>query len=114
MEKMYRGSKAELRPPSPAFTSQKRRHNRSAARTGDVGGQKLTAAQRRWLERGLSRPTGKLPLFHDDGREVSARTIESCIREGWAEPWLSNPIRPNWQVCKLTTAGRAALERGVD
>ena len=111
---MDRASKAELRPPSPAVTSQIRRQNRSADRTGQVGGHKLTAAQRRWLERGMSQPTGKLPLFHDDGREVSARTIESCIRGGWAEPWLSNPIRPNWQVCKLTAAGRAALERGVD
>ena len=68
-----------------------------------------TAAQRRYLERGLEEPGGKLPLFDADGQEVDARTIRACLRAGWAEPWFSNPLKPDWLVCKLTAAGRDAL-----
>ncbi|WP_417677408.1 hypothetical protein [Roseibium sp.] len=68
-----------------------------------------TSAQKRWLSKGLNQPGGKLPLFDDAGREVPARTIRACIAAGWAEPWFSNPIKPDWLVCKLTTSGAAAL-----
>lgn len=68
-----------------------------------------TPAQRRWLTRGLDEPGGKLPLFDDAGQAISPQTIRSCVREGWAEPWIHNPIKPDWLVCKLTDAGRAAL-----
>jgi hypothetical protein len=69
-------------------------------------------AQRRYLERGLSEAGGKLPLFDRDGREVPKKTIEACIGHGWAEPWFSNPIKPDWLVCKLTADGYRVL--GVD
>lgn len=69
-----------------------------------------TAAQRRYLERGLGQPGGKLPLFDDNGVEIDARTVRACIRAGWAEPWFHNPLKPDWLVCKLTDAGRAAVE----
>jgi hypothetical protein len=65
--------------------------------------------QRRYLERGLSEAGGKLPLFDRDGREVSKKTIEACIAHGWAEPWFSNPIKPDWLVCKLTPDGYRVL-----
>jgi hypothetical protein len=68
-----------------------------------------TDPQRRYLERGLSEAGGKLPLFDRDGREVPRKTIEACIAHGWAEPWFANPIKPDWVVCKLTTAGYRAL-----
>ena len=68
-----------------------------------------TSAQKRWLSKGLDQPGGKLPLFDDAGREVPARTIRSCIAAGWAEPWFSNPIKPDWLVCKLTELGVEAL-----
>jgi hypothetical protein len=68
-----------------------------------------TDAQRRYLERGLAEPGGKLPLFDRDGREVPRKTIEACIAHGWAEPWLRNPIKPDWLVCKLTPAGYRVL-----
>ena len=71
---------------------------------------KPSAAQRRYLEKGADQPGGKLPLFDDRGREFKRRTIEACIENGWAEPWFSNPLKPNWLVCKLTEAGRRALE----
>ncbi|MEQ9643097.1 MAG: hypothetical protein RIM84_23955 [Alphaproteobacteria bacterium] len=69
-------------------------------------------AQRRYLERGLDEPGGKLPLFDEHGLEVDARTIRACLRAGWAEPWFHNPMKPDWLVCKLTDAGRDALSDG--
>ena len=71
-------------------------------------------AQRRYLERGLSEPGGKLPLFDRDGREIPHKTVEACIAHGWAEPWFSNPIKPDWLVCKLTSAGYRALGHDGD
>lgn len=68
-----------------------------------------TEPQRRYLERGLTQPGGKLPLFFADGRAVPARTVEACLANGWAEPWVSNPIKPEWLVCRLTAKGRAVL-----
>ncbi len=66
-------------------------------------------AQRRYLERGLAEPGGKLPLFDANGREIGAATVRACVREGWAEPWFANPTKPEWLVCKLTRRGRIAL-----
>ena len=68
-----------------------------------------TDAQRRYLERGLAEAGGKLPLFDRDGQEVPKKTIAACIAHGWAEPWLRNPIKPDWLVCKLTPAGYRVL-----
>lgn len=67
-----------------------------------------TGAQRAWLRRGLDQPGGKLPLFDGEGQQVCERTVRACIDKGWAEPWFSNPLKPNWIVCKLTDAGRSA------
>jgi len=72
---------------------------------------KPTAQQRRWLSRGLDQPGGKLPLFDENGQQVSERTVRSCIEKGWAKPWFANPIKPDWLVCKLTDSGRAVLSR---
>jgi hypothetical protein len=73
--------------------------------------QRPTEPQRRYLERGLSQPGGKLPLFDADGREVAPRTVQACVANGWAEPWLNNPIKPDWLVCRLTAKGYAVLGR---
>ena len=67
---------------------------------------KPSVAQRKWLARGLGQPGGKLPLFDRSGQKISGRTVKSCVEQGWAEPWFDNPIKPDWQVCKLTEAGR--------
>lgn len=69
-----------------------------------------TPAQRTWLRRGLAQPGGKLPLFDEDGQQVCERTVRACIDKGWAEPWFSNPLKPDWIVCKLTAAGRDAVD----
>lgn len=68
-----------------------------------------TPAQRTWLARGLDQAGGKLPLFDHDGRRIDPRTIQSCIQQGWAEPWFSNPLKPDWLVCRLTPTGRDAV-----
>ncbi|HEY7458877.1 MAG TPA: hypothetical protein VH765_09005 [Xanthobacteraceae bacterium] len=68
-----------------------------------------SAAQRRYLERGLREAGGKLPLFDEAGREIPRRTIESCMAHGWAELWGSNPVKPDWLVCRLTPLGYRVL-----
>jgi len=69
----------------------------------------MTSAQRRYLARGLTQPGGKLPLFDEEGREISPRTIEACLTHGWARPWSRNPVKPGWFVCRLTEEGYRAL-----
>ncbi len=65
--------------------------------------------QAAWLKRGLAQPGGKLPLFDDDGQHYNARTVRACLDHGWAAPWIGNPLKPDWLVCKLTEAGRRAV-----
>jgi hypothetical protein len=72
----------------------------------DVRKQVPTPIQRAWLRRGLDQPGGKLPLFDEYGQRIDARTIRSCIEQGWAQPWFANPLKPDWLVCKLTITGR--------
>lgn len=81
---------------------------------GNVAKTRPTEAQRRYLERGLSEPGGKLPLFDRQGREVPRKTVEACIARGWAERWTHNPVQPEWIVCRLTPAGAAALQGSDD
>ncbi len=69
------------------------------------------AAQRAWLARGLDQPGGKLPLFDRNGQRVSPRTVKTCVEHGWAEPWFSNPLKPDWLICKLTPEGRRVATR---
>jgi len=70
-----------------------------------------SSVQRAWLRRGLDQAGGKLPLFDERGQEIDPRTIRACIEQGWAEPWFDNPLKQDWLVCKLTSAGRAMAER---
>lgn len=70
--------------------------------------------QRAYLRRGLDQPGGKLPLFDAHGQQIDPRTIRACIEQGWAEPWFANPLKPDWLVCKLTPAGRAAVTHRGD
>lgn len=70
----------------------------------------LSGVQRRYLERGLAEPGGKLPLFDKDGQRIKDQTIKACIKNGWAERWYNNPIKPDWLICKLTPAGRDILK----
>jgi hypothetical protein len=87
-----------------ALQPHRRRGDRKAPARGG-----LSDAQRAFLARGLEQPGGKLPLFDRDGQKIPARTIRSCIKQGLAEPWFENPIKPDWLVCRLTDKGRLAL-----
>ena len=79
----------------------------ASAPTGDgKSAPQPNETQLRWLQRGLEQPGGKLPLFDRIGQKVSEQTVRSCIRQGWAEPWFNNPIKPDWLVCRLTENGR--------
>ncbi|MBP2297893.1 hypothetical protein [Azospirillum picis] len=69
-----------------------------------------SGVQAAWLRRGLEQPGGKLPLFDDRGQRVKRPTVEACLRAGWAERWFDNPLKPDWLVCRLTAAGRDALD----
>ncbi|MEI6559603.1 MAG: hypothetical protein WCO00_14465 [Rhodospirillaceae bacterium] len=96
--------------PSSTPTSSKPRAG--GRKSGVAGGRRApTEAQLVWLRRGLLQPGGKLPLFDDSGQRVSSSVIGACQRAGWAEPWFQNPIKPTWEVCRLTDAGRAMLAR---
>lgn len=70
---------------------------------------KPSEAQKQYLKEGLDQAGGKLPLFDKNGQLINAKTIRACISKGWAEPWFHNPSKPDWLVCKLTDAGRAAI-----
>jgi len=89
----------------------KSKKTKSQKTTGqsDKGIARPTAAQLKYLTRGLKQAGGKLPIFDDLGQEVDARTIRACIKAGWAEPWFANPVKPDWLVCKLTPSGRVAV-----
>lgn len=71
---------------------------------------KPTPGQWAYLRRGLTQPGGKLPLFDEQGQRYPQRTIQSCIDQGWAEPWFNNPIKPDWTVCRLTKRGAALIQ----
>ena len=72
--------------------------------------QKPTARQLTYLQRGLDQAGGKLPLFDEQGQEITERIIRGCIESGWAEPWFSNPLKPDWLVCKLTATGQQVAQ----
>ena len=76
---------------------------------GDRAIVRLSTAQRKWLERGLTQLGGKLPLLDDSGRKINPQVVKKCVDEGWAEPWFANKLNQEWLVCKITAAGRAVL-----
>lgn len=82
-------------------------------KAGNTALPRPTEPQRRYLARGLAEAGGKLPLFDADGREVPHKTVEACIAHGWAEPWVQNPIKPDWLVCRLTPEGHRALGQSI-
>jgi hypothetical protein len=62
-----------------------------------------------WLRRGVDQPGGKLPLFDAEGQRIDPAVVRACVKAGWAAPWFENPLKPDWQVCRLTDAGRALI-----
>src|SRR5262249_36050729 len=74
-----------------------------------AAGIRPSEAQRRYLERGLTQAGGKLPLFDRDGREVSRKTIESCVPPVWAPLGVPTPTKRAWLVSPLPPAGYRVL-----
>ncbi len=74
--------------------------------------QRPTAAQLAYLRRGLDEPEGRLPLFNGQGQRFNERTIQSCIEQGWVEPWFDDPTDSDWTVCRLTSSGTAVAGNG--
>jgi hypothetical protein len=74
-----------------------------------TAGRAPTQAQRAYLVRAMDQPGGKLPLFDLNGKPVDTRVIRACLAQGWAEPWFSNPLKPDWIVCRITAKGRVAI-----
>ena len=62
-----------------------------------------------WLKGGLRREDGRLAIFDTFGEPVNKAVIKTAIASGYAEPWFSSPMRPQWTVCRLTAKGRAAV-----
>ena len=62
-----------------------------------------------WLKGGLGREDGRLAIFDTFGEPVNKAVIKTAIASGYAEPWFSSPMRPQWTVCRLTAKGRAAV-----
>ena len=75
-----------------------------------------STAERAYLRAGLGQPGGKLPLFDGQGRRIDPELVRACLKRGWAERWFSNPLAPNWLVCRLTRLGREAAgqDQGAD
>jgi hypothetical protein len=91
-------------------------HHRSPDNAGTgkrqrAGARAPTPTQLAWLRRGLTQPGGKLPLFDESGQRVRRSVVSSCRTAGWAESWFHNPIKPGWDICRLTEAGRAMLSQ---
>lgn len=84
------------------------------AKLSPPNGKRPSANQLAWLKHGLDQAGGKLPLFDGEGRRINAQTIRSCMERGWAEPWFSNPVKPDWLVCKLTDLGRNVVQEMED
>ena len=67
-----------------------------------------TPRQLEWLRRGLDRPGGSLPIFDEYGQRVSERTVDACLKKGWARS--KGAVRSDWQMCQLTSKGRRMLD----
>ncbi|RKQ71294.1 hypothetical protein DES40_0607 [Litorimonas taeanensis] len=62
-----------------------------------------------WLKTGENNPEGRLSLFDGLGQRVDPQIQRLAIRNGWAEGWFANPMRPDWMVCRLTLSGQRVL-----
>jgi hypothetical protein len=67
--------------------------------------------QRKWLEMGADEPGGKLPSVDASGIRIEETVIDACLKAGWVEQWMYNPLKPNSKVCRLTNSGRDAMSR---
>ncbi len=81
----------------------------NASNRAQIRAREIDMEMRNWLNGGLNREDGRLAIFDTFGEPVNKAVIKTAIASGYAEPWFSNPMRPQWTVCRLTAKGRAAV-----
>jgi len=64
-----------------------------------------------WLRGGGAREDGRLALFDQFGEPIDKKIVKTAIASGFAEPWFTNPMRPQWTICRLTRKGQDFLNR---
>jgi len=69
----------------------------------------ISDQERAYLRMAKIQEGHKLPLFDRYGQRIKPQIIRACIDKGLAERWFSNPLKPDWQVCRLTPKGRRVL-----
>lgn len=73
----------------------------------------MSRAQLNYLKTGFERVDGKLPLFDAEGNWISSETIETCQKEGWAEPVYERNILRDLKRLRLTEEGREMIMVGT-
>ena len=66
-------------------------------------------AQKKYLQKGMSNMSGKLPLFDPDGQRYCERTVEACVRAGWARPAYRNNALKGMAIMRITREGRRTV-----
>ena len=75
---------------------------------------RLTTAQKAYLETGINNKDGRLSLFDAFGNHFPPRTVEACLKKGFTEKWFANPMKPDWTVFRITNEGRNAVENVIN
>ena len=71
--------------------------------------QELSRDQWNYLKGGFDSVNGHLPLFDDEGNWIDSETIDTCQREGWAEPVYEKNILRDLKRLRLTEEGREMI-----
>lgn len=71
--------------------------------------QELSRDQWNYLKGGFDNVNGHLPLFDDEGNWIDSETIDTCQREGWAEPVYERNILRDLKRLRLTEEGREMI-----
>ncbi len=71
--------------------------------------QELSRDQWNYLKGGFDNINGHLPLFDDEGNWIDSETIDTCQKEGWAEPVYEKNILRDLKRLRLTEEGREMI-----
>ena len=69
----------------------------------------ISLDQLSYLKGGYDSIDGRLPLMDVEGNWISSETIETCQKEGWAEPVFQKNILRDLKRLKLTEEGREMI-----
>ncbi len=71
--------------------------------------QELSRDQWNYLKGGFDNINGHLPLFDEEGNWIDSETIDTCQKEGWAEPVYEKNILRDLKRLRLTEEGREMI-----